>query len=302
MRCLAKDPSARWPDGRSLREAVVDAAQVDEELHEKRTWFDGLLMGQLASACYAFVLLLAGVGGVVVSRGDQGSYSGVYLASPSDAGTAYALVILLMTLFLWLLLSLPIGLVAFASMLRKPGWGFTRVRQLLLRQPAWWRGWYPAWLRHPATAARWRRLPLGLRALQTLYDVSVIVLLFTYLPAAITLAAESLDPEPTLSWPYLGNLDVRAAQRRVRRPGGLGELQERLALVARAVAVLREKRVTGRSCVAGCDHGITHTGHANATRIVQHRCRTRRMAGPRRGPQWNPATRRSSIRRRSSGR
>lgn len=209
MRCLTKDPSARWPDGSSLREAVVDASHVDEALHEKRAWFDGVVMGQIAPACYFLTLLFAGVGGVVVTRGDGRSYSAVYLASPSDAGSAYALVILIMTLLLWLFLIVPIGITALASTFRKPGWNFTRVRQLLLRQPAWWRGWYPSSLRHPATATRWQRLPNGLRVLQTLYDVSIMILLFTYVPAAIMLAAESLDPDPTLAWPYLGSLDVR---------------------------------------------------------------------------------------------
>ncbi len=55
MRCLAKEPDARWPDGKSLHEAIVDVGAVDESLVEKRAWFDGLLFGRVAPICWLLI-------------------------------------------------------------------------------------------------------------------------------------------------------------------------------------------------------------------------------------------------------
>jgi serine/threonine-protein kinase len=79
-RCLAKAPDARWPDGASLREAVADTGQAEEAVLEKRAWFDGVFMGQLAPTGYFLALLLIFLGSIVT-----GSFS-ISTTSVEEAG------------------------------------------------------------------------------------------------------------------------------------------------------------------------------------------------------------------------
>ncbi len=206
-RCLAKAPDARWPDGASLREAVADTGQAEEAVLEKRAWFDGVFMGQLAPTGYFLALLLIFLGSIVT-----GSFS-ISTTSVEEAGAIGVLALMVVfPVSLMVLLSVPVVIAAVVTVLRNPRLQMAQLRPMLLRQPTWWRGWYSLAYRHPATGARWPRLPVGIRALQALYDISGFMLVLGYLPAVLAMLGESFTTEsqtPVLEWPFLGSLDVR---------------------------------------------------------------------------------------------
>ena len=212
MRCLAKAPEARWPDGASLQDAVSDVGQADEILIEKRAWFDGVLLGWVAPFSYLIVL----IGTLVqnISFGDDE----VYLMKSSskieimDDAASEILEFFFVGAFFWVFFSALILVIANLARLR---WDWARIRQvelLALSQPSWWRGWYPRALRHPGSAARWPRLPLGIRLGQTLFDASTLFLMFTFLPAAavaVGMSSEQKDAYADLVWPFFGELSSR---------------------------------------------------------------------------------------------
>jgi hypothetical protein len=198
MRCLAKEPDARWPHGGSLRDAIADAGQADEALIEKRAWFDGLLIGRVAPISWLLVWPFFIVGVIAGNPADT-SPSAIY---------AYVLVPVTFALPLWALAS---GVILLSAWIvdRPKRWRWTEVLCMALRQPRWWRGWYPAPLRHPATAPRWTRLPRGVRLVQTVLDATVLLLLVAFLPAVVMLTAlpgEAIQAYGDADWPFLGNV------------------------------------------------------------------------------------------------
>ncbi len=195
MRCLEKAPHERWRDAAQMRNALQHA---HAGIVEKRTWFDGLLLGKLAPTAWIVSVMLHIAAAV----------------SPENPLSPYGLDRFLLPvtverpLFLFALLALPVLAVALAQV-KKAGWSWFYVVQMLLRQPGWWRGWYPAPLRHPATADIWQRTPLGLRFLYTTIDVTVIGILFTIFPASALLVAAapaSIEAYPSIYWPFIGEI------------------------------------------------------------------------------------------------
>ena len=212
MRCLAKEPRSRWPDGNSLRDAVAEAGQADEVLIEKRSWFDGVLLGWMAP--FSYLIILIGTLAQNISFGDENVYlmkSVGQIETMDDAGSQ-VLGFAIVFGFLWAFFSAPVLVIANLTLLRSH-WGRLRqVQQMAFRQPSWWRGWYPRALRHPGSAARWLRLPLGIKLGQTLYDASTLFLMFTFVPAAaaaLGMPGDQKDAYTDLAWPFLGELSVR---------------------------------------------------------------------------------------------
>jgi len=198
MRCLAKAPHERWRDAGQLRNALQHG---HAGLVEKRTWFDGLLLGRIAPTAWIVMVMMS-----LASATNTGP-----TAEPLEFyGLDHFLVpvTVIGPLILFALLALPIlGLVL--AQVKRAGWSWTYVVRMLLRQPGWWRGWYPAPLRHPATADIWKRLPLGHKFLYTAFDVTLFVILFTILPATALLVAatpEALEAYPSLYWPFIGEI------------------------------------------------------------------------------------------------
>ena len=210
MRCLEKAPHERWRDAAQMRNALQHA---HAGIVEKRTWFDGLLLGTLAPAVWIVAVLVFGLAAATNPE-----------VSLSDFGLNIFLLPVTVSrpLFGFAVLALPI-LAVVSVQARRAGWSLAYIVQMVLRQPGWWRGWYPSSLRHPATADIWKRLPFGLKVLYTSFDLTVIVLLFTLLPAAALLVAvvpESIEAYQSTYWPFFGEilsprpsaLDVTVAQ------------------------------------------------------------------------------------------
>jgi hypothetical protein len=138
-RCLAKDQAARWPDARSLREAVAPVDLEDDQLPEPLDALDGmapLLMGPLLAAAFAAWH--------------------AYL----HPGRPVALLILLLAV-LGAAMQLPIVSSA-VTLARRRGFTRTQVARAFLRQPRWWIAlWYPPPFRRAGDV--WDRLPRPVR-------------------------------------------------------------------------------------------------------------------------------------------
>jgi hypothetical protein len=138
-RCLAKDPQARWPDGRSLREAVAPVGLEDDLLPEPLDALDGMgpfLLGPLIAAAFA--------------------HWHAYLHPRRPV----ALLIMLLALAA-ILIELPILTSAFL-LARRRGFTAGQIARAFLRQPRWWLAfWYPAAFRRPGDV--WSRLPRPVR-------------------------------------------------------------------------------------------------------------------------------------------
>lgn len=159
-RCLARDPSDRWPDGHSLREALAPAGLDEDQLPEPLDALDGrgpaLLPIATLFVCAALEYWL--------------SYPREGLLSPLLTGlTGGALVYQLP----WIL-----SAVAFA---RRRGFAYGRILGAFLRQPTWWfLFWHPRRFRRAADV--WDRLPLPFR----LWRVSATGLLAVVLVAFLS--------------------------------------------------------------------------------------------------------------------
>lgn len=109
-------------------------------------------------------------------------------------------------LSLWLIISLPLLVVAFWTG-RKQGLRLRDIQRQVLRQPVWWRGWFPRGYAHPAMLEIWRRAPLASRLLQSFCDLVTIYLLAIELPGfvfAAALPSETAGAVFVGEWPGMG--------------------------------------------------------------------------------------------------
>ncbi len=194
MKSLSKAPNERWRDAGHMRNALQRA---HGGLVEKREWFDGLFFGRLIP--FAWILGYLDAFATATNPDVDPEYFGL---------SRYLLpVIFERPTFVLAVLAIPIlGVVLFQR--KKAGWNGSGLVEMTFRQPGWWRGWWPAPLRHPATAQVWRGLPMGLKCVYTAYDLSVIGIALTILPATALLLAmspDSLETYASTSWPFLGD-------------------------------------------------------------------------------------------------
>ncbi len=146
-RCLAKDPGARWPDGRSLHEALREAGEeVPEALDSAR--FVGMSLGFTTLAAIFLTLfdrLWSGQVGYLTSFAERMAqvFSGLCLA--------------------WL--------IALGWRARTKGISWGRTLYAAFRKPMWWPFWFPQPLRPPGDV--WSRLPHGIRRLRTAVAVAI---------------------------------------------------------------------------------------------------------------------------------
>jgi len=139
MRCLAKEPAARWLDGRSMRNAVDVAGDEDAELALPVSSIrsGAPMIGALLAADGVFAWLSWALPGL---RAEDAPWWG---APALLAGT---------------LVILP----SIAALtLRRKGFSWSALRHAALEPPRWWPFWYPRRWRAPADL--WDRLPAPIR-------------------------------------------------------------------------------------------------------------------------------------------
>jgi len=178
MRCLAREPQARWPDARAFRDAVAPISLDDDELPEPLEALDGGLAFILP---FVFFLLL-GIYAVWVDltwHAEGGAPLHRHVHISALAGLAMVLGGSMA------LLQIPTTLSAI-GLARRRGFGWGQVLATIGRQPRWWLClWYPRRLRRPGDV--WDRLPRPFRT----WRVLATVLAATLLPwLAVTMYAE----------------------------------------------------------------------------------------------------------------
>jgi serine/threonine protein kinase len=165
VRCMAKDPTKRWADARSLRDALaLTGRREDEELPEVKTLRIGLVGTALA---------LVAVSCVGLSRSTNPGWQ------PTAA--------LWDTLFAIGGVSLVAVLGGAALLLQDQGMGWREVLHKALEQPRWWRFGYPRRFRRPGDV--WDRLPAPIRRFRRLCVLWLLYTALVVLPFLIALTA-----------------------------------------------------------------------------------------------------------------
>jgi Protein kinase domain len=177
MRCLEKDPTLRWPDARSLREALVSTSESAERPEELRQ-IDGagnllLVIGFVLWALYYV----------------QWLWRGRFEAIPPAPVPL-------------LLGPLGAGLVLTPRILqaRRAGQGWKPIAWAMFLEPDWWRWWYPRRLRRPEDHHVWERLPVRIRLGRL---VTLAVPVSAVVGAAVSLAFASPRFDAFKDYPHL---------------------------------------------------------------------------------------------------
>lgn len=160
-RCLRRDPAARWPDARSLREAVSPSTLEADQLPEPLDTLDGTVPFLLPFAVALVGSLLA-----LLMAEFQDSH---YPTGPWPfAGRA--LVFILLGGFM--LGQLPMTWSAI-RVSRARGFAWRQIGGALMRQPEWWVClWYPRRFRRAGDM--WDRLPRPIRAWRIIVTAGLV--------------------------------------------------------------------------------------------------------------------------------
>ncbi|MCU0619537.1 MAG: tetratricopeptide repeat protein, partial [Gemmatimonadaceae bacterium] len=187
MRCLAKEPAARFADAGALRAALGGASYDDEALAYELADIKHLVAYALIAVTLALTLIAAAV-------------IGRWSDSPIVGG----------------LLGLPVGGVLLGFQIRQArsrGYGWDVIRRVATLPPRWWiYPWPAAWRR---TGDVWTRLPRSLRAARWLALVMTLAFLlfipiFAHTKRLIDMDVRSLVPavHDTYAVRVLGTLPV----------------------------------------------------------------------------------------------
>ena len=129
-RCLARDPDSRWPDGRSLKRALMRDAGTDAAVPDELRDIPGFAL---------WALLWAAAWWVAAARQPR-----------ADA-----------PIFILIGLLVPIGFLLLAWNTSRSGYRYARILRVATWPPKWWGMWWPQPLRRPGDL--WARLPASAR-------------------------------------------------------------------------------------------------------------------------------------------
>jgi tetratricopeptide (TPR) repeat protein/predicted Ser/Thr protein kinase len=149
-RAMKKDPAQRWPDGKSLRQALGADLSAGGEAALPPELRELIGMGLVVVlAAFASALLFASA----LVRGFRlGVLSGWWSFYP--------------------LIATMIALVG-TRQARRSGYDWAQIRRVMLWQPRWWPFWWAPAHRRPGDVTS--RLPRALRRLRVMFNVAVIV-------------------------------------------------------------------------------------------------------------------------------
>ena len=155
-RCLRRDPARRWPDAKSLREAVLPSEEEVENTFEERLLRIGAFLAVVAGLAMGHAALHAAL--------NPGSCSlvGPFVLVIGGASSAVF-----------------IGIIA-ALRIRAQGLKWSSVLRIALQQPQWSRGWYPRALRRRGDV--WDLLPRDLRLFRAYRGACLIYIVTVFVP------------------------------------------------------------------------------------------------------------------------
>jgi hypothetical protein len=180
MRCLRRDPAARWPDARALREAVSPTSLEADQLPEPLDTLDGT--GPFLLPFVLLFLALAVVADFARFVQPRGMEEGL------RPGTLHILFMALLAGFM--LMQLPIMWSA-VRVARARGFTWRQIRGAALRQPEWWVCfWYPRSFRRPGDV--WDRLPSPIRSWRIIVTALVADLMACFALGVFMTSATSM--------------------------------------------------------------------------------------------------------------
>jgi hypothetical protein len=188
MRCLAKDPSARWPDAKALKEALTPDESVPElpaKVRAVGVLFQGLL-GLLLLRVYVWLYLACDP--------DQTS-APAFLREPAEKVT--------------FLVGAAAAFTAIQAR-RRLALPWPAIVRPAFLQPAWWPGWYPRALRRPEDL--WERLPPQVRAARHVVAITIVVWVLLLAPLLVMLTAAGSLYERTGMRTEIGSLALAQSQ------------------------------------------------------------------------------------------
>jgi tRNA A-37 threonylcarbamoyl transferase component Bud32 len=155
-RCLAREPANRWPDAKSLREALLPSEEETENTFEER-------LLRISTS----VILLA----MLVS-----THAAVYWLIDPTARAPRRLVGGLMGAML------PMTIMTLVALVRihRQGVDIGSALRRVFQHPNWWRGWYPRRLRRPTDV--WDRLPGAVRLFRAYRGALLIYVVALFIP------------------------------------------------------------------------------------------------------------------------
>jgi serine/threonine protein kinase len=154
-RCLQRDMPKRWPDAKSLREALLPSDEVSDDSLPARILRINATMGPLAVLAFVYLSIYF-------------AFNPHFKFMPMAIGTLMVAVVAMV--------------MAAVSTIQLRSYGLDG-RSILLRalqQPRWWRSWYPRALRRRGDV--WSRLPRELRRFRLYRGAFQIFVLGVFLP------------------------------------------------------------------------------------------------------------------------
>jgi len=189
-RCLQRDVTKRWPDAKSLREALLPSDEESDESLPARLLRVSATMGSLATLAFVYL-------------------SGYFAINPHFKFVPMAIGIITVAVAAMVMAGVAtIGL-------RSYGLDGRSILRRALQQPRWWRSWYPRALRRRGDV--WSRLPREMRRFRVYRGTFQIYLFGVFLPLQLLSITGRL---PTVlyaaSWAiwFVGGLWLLAERRR----------------------------------------------------------------------------------------
>ena len=162
-RCLQKDPAQRWPDARSLREALMPSDEEPENSFHER-------LLRIAASVLAIAVIAAG-------------YAALFRALNRGVDLPPRARALLFGVPLGMILPVALGLSVAAIRLRMQGMNAAGIARKALQQPSWWGGWYPRPLRRRGDM--WDRLPREMRLFRAYRSACLVYVFSVFVPVQL---------------------------------------------------------------------------------------------------------------------
>ena len=175
-RCLQRDVTKRWPDAKSLREALLPSDEESEDSLPGRLLRISATIGPLAVLAFGYLSVYSAL-------------NPDFKFAPRAAGILLAAV-----------MSMVLAVVA-TRRLRSYGLDGRSILMKAFQQPRWWRSWYPRAFRRRGDV--WSRLPRELRRFRLYRGIFQIYMLGIMLPLQLimmTTAGPNLLAVDGVAW------------------------------------------------------------------------------------------------------